>query len=76
MPHNFVKINAMTPNPGPAHTREGRAVCKTHMGTFENLWFDDAQNPDLRLRAVRERKPRRDPRELHALEVIRLDQAP
>ena len=53
MPHNFVKINAMSPNPG-LRTRENvEPICKKHMGSFENLWYDDAQNPDLRLRAGR-----------------------
>jgi hypothetical protein len=76
VPHNFVKINAMTPNPGLRTRAKVKAACKKHNGIFENLWFDDLKNPmyayvlfkDGNLEAILD--------DLHGLEVIRLDEAP
>ena len=76
MPHNFVKINAMSPNPG-LRTRENvEPICKTHHGKFENLWYDGAQNPTYAYLLVKDGDLDGILRDLHALEVTVLFQAP
>jgi hypothetical protein len=45
VPHNFVKINAVTSNPGRRTCAEVASACERHGGTFERLWFDDPDDP-------------------------------
>ena len=75
MPHNFVKINAMTPNPGLRTRAKVKAVCKKHKGIFENLWFDDIKNPTYAYVLFKNGNLDKILDELHGLEVIRLDAA-
>ena len=75
MPHNFVKINAMSPNPG-LRTRENvEPICKNHQGEFENLWYDGAKNPTYAYVLVKDGDLDGILRDLHGLEVIRLFEA-
>ncbi len=76
MPHNFVKINAMTPNPGLRTRDSVKSICKKHQGQFENLWFDGATDPTYAYVLVKDGDLDGILHDLHALEVIRLFEAP
>ena len=75
MPHNFVKINAMTPNPGLRTRANVKSACEKHGGKFVNLWFDDPKNPTYAYVLVKDGDLDRILHELHGLEVIRLYEA-
>jgi hypothetical protein len=76
VPHNFVKINAMTPNPGLRTREKVESVCKSHHGKFENLWFDGANNPTYAYVLVKDGDLDGILHDLHGLEVIELFEAP
>jgi hypothetical protein len=75
VPHNFVKINAMTPNPGLRTRASVKSICEKNKGIFENLWFDDIKNPTYAYVLFKNGKLDKILDELHGLEVIRLDAA-
>jgi hypothetical protein len=76
VPHNFVKINAMSPNPG-LRTRENvEPIIEKHHGKFENLWFDGAKSPTYAYVLVKDGDLDGILHDLHGLEVIRLFEAP
>lgn len=76
MPHNFVKINAMTPNPGLRRRKTVKTVVEERGGKFLNLWFDDLKNPTYAYVLFKDGNLEKILDELHGLEVIRLNQAP
>ncbi len=75
MPHNFVRINAKTPNPGRRTRAEVEPVCKKHHGAFEYLWFDDDQNPTYAYVLVKDGDVDGIMQDLHGQQVIRLYEA-
>jgi len=76
MPHNFIKVYAVSPNPG-LRTRENvEAVCSKHHGTFENLWFDDEKHPTYAYVLVKDGDLDKILHDLHGQEIIRLFAAP
>lgn len=72
MPHNFIKVNAVTPNPGLRKRADVEEICKQHNGTFEALWFDDEDNPTFAYVLVKDGDLEGILDGLHAHEVIRL----
>ena len=75
MPHNFVKITAMTPNPGRWTRARRKTTCERHHGTLEYLWFDEPKNPTYAYVLVKDGDLNGLLQDLHALEVIRQLQA-
>jgi hypothetical protein len=45
VPHNFIRISAITPNPGLRDPDHMKRICKKHNGTFQCLLFDAETNP-------------------------------
>jgi len=45
VPHNFIKIPAVTPNPGLRRPEDVQKIVEYHHGRFVGLWFDDRKNP-------------------------------
>jgi len=45
VPHNFIKINATTPNPGRRTREDVEQVVREHHGELEGFWFDDKRQP-------------------------------
>jgi hypothetical protein len=45
VPHNFIKINATTPNPGRRRREDVEQIVTEEGGVLDNLWFDDKQTP-------------------------------
>lgn len=45
MPHNFIKINATTPNPGLRREEDVGEIVRRHHGELVGLWFDDRKGP-------------------------------
>jgi hypothetical protein len=45
VPHNFIKINATTPNPGLRRREDVEEIVRRHHGELVDLWFDDRKNP-------------------------------
>ncbi len=76
MPHNFVKITAMTPNPGLRKRADVKSACEKYGAKFGNFWFDDRKNPTFAYVLFKDGNLEKILAELHGLEVIRLDQAP
>lgn len=75
MPHNFVKITAMTPNPGLRTRANVKTTCEKHDGTFVDLWFDEPKNPTYAYVLVEDGNLNGILHDLHGLEVIRLFEA-
>lgn len=75
MPHNFIRISVDTPNPGRRRRRDVEAVCAKHRGSFEYLWFDDAESPTSAYVLVEDGDIDAIARELHGQQVIRLFKA-
>jgi hypothetical protein len=46
VPHNFIKINATTPNPGRRRREDIERVVTDEGGVLDNVWFDDNQAPN------------------------------
>ena len=46
MPHNFIKINATTPNPGRRKRDDVERIVVEEGGVLDNLWFDDKDAPN------------------------------
>ena len=76
MPHNFLKITAVSPNPGRRHRANVEPICRKHHGQFEYLWFDDDQNPTYAYVLVKDGDVDGMMQDLHGQEVIRLFEAP
>lgn len=76
MPHNFLKINAATPNPGRRQRADVESVCHKHHGQFEYLWFDDDQDPTYAYVLVKDGDVDGMMQDLHGQQVIRLFEAP
>jgi hypothetical protein len=47
VPHNFIRINAVAPNPGRWTRDKVEPICTLHNGKFEHLWFDDDRQPNF-----------------------------
>jgi hypothetical protein len=45
VPHNFIKINATTPNPGRRRREDVEDIVTDEGGELVNLWFDDKRDP-------------------------------
>jgi hypothetical protein len=45
MPHNFIRIDASTPNPGIRKPDDMKRICRKHKGAFQLLLFDADTNP-------------------------------
>ena len=45
MPHNFIKINSSTPNPGRRTRADVEKVVTEHHGELDGFWFDDRNDP-------------------------------
>jgi hypothetical protein len=45
LPHNFIRIDASTPNPGLRKPDDMKRICKKHSGAFQCLLFDADTNP-------------------------------
>jgi hypothetical protein len=45
VPHNFIKINATTPNPGRRTRDDVEKVVTGHHGEMDGFWFDDKHQP-------------------------------
>lgn len=45
MPHFFIRIPPISPNPGPWTRARVQEVCARHNGTLEHFWHDDPANP-------------------------------
>ncbi len=75
MPHNFLKINAVTPNPGRRTRGQVDAICRKHRGSFEYLWFDDDANPTFAYVLVKDGDVDGLMQDLHGEQVIRLFEA-
>jgi hypothetical protein len=76
VPHNFVKINALSPNPGLRTRDNVEPICKAHHGQFENLWYDNVKSPIYAYVLVKDGDLDGILHDLHGLEVIRLFEAP
>jgi hypothetical protein len=76
VPHNFIKINAVTPNPGLRRSADVEKLCKKNQGTFENLWFDDEDKPTYAYVLVKDGDVEGMLDDLHGHEVIRLFDRP
>ena len=72
MPHNFIRINATTPNPGRRKRKDVDSVCVKHHGKLEHLWFDDASNPSYAYVLVRDGDVVGLMQDLGGQEVVRL----
>jgi hypothetical protein len=72
VPHNFVKINAITGNPGRRTCADVASVCERHGGTFERLWFDDCDDPSYAYVLVKDGNLDGILDALHGREVLRL----
>ena len=72
MPHNFIRINAVTPNPGRRTRQQVEPICARHHGKFEYLWFDDESDPTYAYVLVKDGDVDGMMQDLHGQEVIRL----
>ena len=72
MPHNFIKTNAMQPNPGRWNRGEVQKIAHTHHGTLEYLWFDDASNPAYAYALIKDGDIDGLMHDLHGVELIQL----
>jgi hypothetical protein len=76
VPHNFIKIDAVTPNPGLRTQADVAKICKKNDGKFKDLWFDDEDNPTFAYVLVENGKLDGILKGLHGHEVIRLFDRP
>ena len=76
MPHNFMRINAVTPNPGRRRREDVESICKRHHGQLENLWFDDQADPSYAYVLVKDGDVDGMLQDLHGQELLRLFEAP
>lgn len=72
MPHNFIKLNATTPNPGRWTRARADEIVKRHHGTLEYLWFDDPDEPTHAFVLVKDGDVDGLIQDLHAHEVRQL----
>ena len=72
MPHNFIKINATTPNPGRRTRADVENIVTEEGGVLDNLWFDDKQNPNHAYVLVKDGDIDGMIAKLHGHQVIRL----
>jgi hypothetical protein len=72
VPHNFIRINAETPNPGRRTREEVEPICEKHHGQFEHLWFDDDAHPRFAYVLVKDGDVDGLLQDLHGQQVIRL----
>jgi hypothetical protein len=75
VPHNFIRIQANTPNPGRWTRDHVKQVCDKHHGKFEYLWFDDQDNPTTGYVLVKDGDVDGLVADLKAHEVIQLHEA-
>lgn len=72
MPHNFVKINVTSPNPGRRTRANVDPICRKHHATLEYLWFDDDEDPTFAYVLVKDGDIDGIMQDLHAHQVVRL----
>lgn len=72
VPHNFIRINAMAPNPGRRTREEVEPICARHHGKFEHLWFDDDRQPNFAYVLVQDGDVDGMLQDLHGHSIIRL----
>jgi hypothetical protein len=72
VPHNFIKMQPTTPNPGRWTKDRVKQICDKHQGKLEYLWFDDKDNPTVGYALVKDGNAQGMAAELKAHEVIEL----
>lgn len=75
MPHNFIRTNATTPNPGRWTRTTVEEIARRHHGKLEHLWFDDPDHPNQAYMLVRDGDVDALMRELHGQQVTVLHEA-
>ena len=72
MPHNFIKINATTPNPGLRTRADVERIVAEHHGELDGFWFDDRHAPRSAWVLVRDGDVDGLMADLHGHQLIRL----
>ena len=72
MPHNFVKVNVISPNPGRRTRANVEPIVHKHHGTLEYLWFDDDEDPTYAYVLVKDGDIDGIMQDLHGHQVVRL----
>jgi hypothetical protein len=72
MPHFFLKMNAVSSNPGRWTHERVRAVSNRHHGKLQHLWHDDPDNPKVAYVLIEDGDLDGLTKDLQVLEVVTL----
>ena len=74
VPHNFIKSNATSPNPGQWSVQKVTEIAQKHHGHFEHLWFDAPpdQNPSTAFIVIEDGDVDGLMNDLHGHELVQL----